>query len=125
MPASKNTNPEVVEWFETLEHPLKDAMLHVRKVILDADGRIVESIKWSAPTFAYEGNLASFQPRATKFVSLMFHRGSEIPGDHPLLEGDAALVRIMRFSDLMDVKSKHADLEAVVRAWCDWRETAS
>lgn len=94
-------------------------MLRVREVILGADSRMTESVKWSAPTFAFEGNLASFQPRSKKFVSLMFHRGSEIPGDHPRLEGDAALVRTMRFADMADVEAQRADLEAVVRAWCD------
>lgn len=93
------TNTKVDEWFQELDHPLKAEMLLVRKGILEADERIAETIKWSAPTFEYKGNLASFQPIAKKFVSIMFHRGSEIPGDHPQLEGDAALVRIMRFRE--------------------------
>lgn len=121
MPALKNENPQVVEWFSDLDHPLKEVMRQVREIIMLADARMEESIKWSAPTFAYGGNLASIQPRATKFVSLMFHRGSEIPGAHPLLEGDAALVRIMRFGDLDDVDKMRGDLEGVVRDWCDWR----
>jgi hypothetical protein len=117
----KNFNPKVDEWFQNLDHPLKEAMLLVRKVILGADERMSESIKWSAPTFEYKGNLASFQPRAKKFVSLMFHRGSEIPGDHPKLEGDAALVRTMRFVDLAEVEADRDALQVVVRAWCDSR----
>lgn len=116
-----NSNPQVDEWFQELEHPLKEAMLLTRQVILEADERISESIKWSAPTFEFKGNLASFQPKAKKFVSLMFHRGSEIPGDHPDLEGDAALVRIMRFQDAADVEEHRKALAAVVRAWYDWK----
>ena len=49
----------------------------------------------------------------------MFHRGSEIPGHHPRLKGDAALVRVMRFKDLDDLDAQGENLEAVVRAWCD------
>ena len=116
---SMNISHEVDDWFADFEHPHKDAMLRVREIILGADDRMTESVKWSAPTFSFEGNLASFQPRTKKFVSLMFHRGSEIPGEHPRLEGDAALVRVMRFDDLDDVEAKRQDLEAVVRAWCD------
>ena len=122
MGISSQRNPKVDAWFSDLEHPLKDAMMRVREIILAADSRMAESIKWSAPTFEYKGNLASFQPRAKKFVSLMFHRGSEIPGNHPSLDGDADLVRIMRFDDLKDVESKRDELEATVRAWCDSRE---
>ena len=114
-------NSQVDDWFEKYDHPLKEAMLMVRQVILDADERMSESIKWSAPTFEYEGNMASFQPRAKKFVSLMFHSGSEIPGDHPKLEGDAAQARTMRFLDVADVEMHREALRAVVKAWCDSR----
>jgi len=114
-----NKNPEVDAWFAKLDHPLRDAMMRARDVILAADDRVTECIKWSTPTFQYEGNIASFQPRAKKFVSLMFHRGSEIPGNHPQLEGDAALARVMRFADSADVDRKTSDLTAVIKAWCD------
>lgn len=120
-PSTSNTNPQVDDWFQKLEHPLKGAMLLTRRIMLEADERISESIKWSAPTFEFKGNLMSFQPRAKRFVSLMFHRGSEIPGHHPELQGDAALVRIMRLHDEADVENHRAALEAVVRAWCDWK----
>jgi hypothetical protein len=116
------TNPGVDRWFQKLDHPLKELMLLVRKMILEADDRITESIKWSAPTFEYKGNLASFQPNAKKFVSLMFHRGSEIPGKHPALVGDGALVRIMRFQDVRDAENHQESLEAIVHAWCDWKD---
>ena len=95
-------------------------MLLVRYAILEADDRMTESIKWSAPTFEYKGNLASFQPKARNFVSLMFHRGAEIPGNHPNLEGDSSLVRIMRFKDGVDVEKRRKDIQAVVKAWCEW-----
>jgi hypothetical protein len=78
-------------------------------------------MRHGAPTFEYNGNLASFRPRAKKFVSLMFHRGSEIPGDHPDLEGDAALARTMRFQDAADAEDHREALNAVVRARCDWK----
>ena len=111
-------NPEVGAWFEKLDHPLLENMLLVRRIILAADDRMTESIKWSAPPFSYRGNLASFQPRAKRFVSLMFHRGSEIPGNHSALEGDAPLVRIMRFQDKADIEAQQAALEAIGQAWC-------
>ncbi|UCG23214.1 MAG: DUF1801 domain-containing protein [Chloroflexota bacterium] len=116
-----NTSPIVDEWFQELDHPLKEEMLLVRYLILEADQRMSESIKWKAPTFEFKGNLVSFQPRAKKFVSLMFHRGSEIPGDHPVLQGDAALVRTMRLTDESDIANQREALQAVVRAWCDWK----
>jgi len=114
---------EVDNWFEDFEHPLKNVMLDVRQIILGADERITESIKWKTPTFSYEGNLVSFQSNAKRFVSLMFHTGAKIPGDHPFLEGDAAQVRTMKIADTDELAEKRAALEAVVRAWCEWRES--
>jgi hypothetical protein len=58
-------------------------------------------------------------------ISIMFHRGAEIPGDHRRLEGDGKLVRTMRFTGLDELESGRADLEAVIRAWCDWKDGAA
>lgn len=112
-------NAEVDAWFEDLDHPLRDAMLQVRRIILGSDRRITETIKWKSPTFVFNGNLASIDPRTKKHVNLMFHQGAGLPGKHPQLEGGGATVRYMRFEDLADVKAKRADLEAAIRAACD------
>jgi len=109
---------DVDDWFETSDHPLEPAMQRAREIILAADPRVTESIKWKTPTFAYKGNLASFNP-SKNVVSIMFHRGAEIPGDHPRLEGDGKLVRTMRFGSLEELEAGRADLEQAVRAWCE------
>jgi hypothetical protein len=111
---------DVDVWFSSYEHPMKDAMLEVRRIIM-ADPRITETIKWKSPTFMYEGNMASFNPRTKSHVSLMFHTGASIPGDHPRLEGGGDTARYMRFTDLDEVKKARRELEAVVAAWCDSR----
>jgi hypothetical protein len=116
-----NVNPDVDAWFAQKRPPLAEAMLRVREVILDADPRIEETIKWSTPTFMYKGNIASFNP-AKKLVSLLFHRGAKIPGDHSRLEGEGDTARVMRFADLADVEAGRADLEAVIHAWCQMRD---
>jgi hypothetical protein len=108
---------EVDAWFAERQHPLTDAMQRARQLILQADPRVSESIKWKTPTFSYKGNIVSFNP-SKRLVSLMFHRGAEIEGDFPHLEGDGRLVRVMRFTDINDVDSLHDELQAVIRAWC-------
>jgi hypothetical protein len=116
-----NENPEVAAWLDELDHPLLDVILAVRMVILDADHRITETIKWKSPTFMYEGNLASIDPKARKHVAVLFHRGAEIPGEHPLLQGEGKLARYARFADLGSVERGRAGLAAIVQAWCDAR----
>ena len=111
-----NVNPEVDAWFAEFEHPLKEAMQRVRELIL-TDERMTETIKWKSPTFMYEGNMASFNPRTKAHVSLMFHTGASIPGDHPRLEGGGETARYMKFADLADVEAAADDIAADVSAW--------
>jgi hypothetical protein len=111
------TNPVVDAWFAERRHPLEEAMQLARRLILDADERVAESVKWKTPTYSFKGNIVSFNP-SKKHVSLLFHRGAEIPGDFPLLEGDGKLVRTMRFADVGEVEEAADELQAVVRAWC-------
>lgn len=117
-----NTNPEVDAWFESYDNPMKPVVQAVREAILKADPRIEECIKWKAPTFTYKGNLASFFPKSKQHASLMFHKGAEIEGDFPNLEGDGKEARSMKFADLDDLASKSGELAAVVVAWCDQRD---
>jgi hypothetical protein len=115
-------NPEVDGWLASYENPMKPLVERVRDIVLDADDRIGETIKWSTPTFVYKGNLASFQPRAKQFVSLLFHTGASIPGDHALLEGGGDTARYARLENAADIEARRGELEAIVRAWCDARD---
>jgi hypothetical protein len=117
-------NPDVDAWLERYENPMKPLVERTRAVMLGADDRNGEVIKWSTPTFVYKGNLASFQPRAKQFVSILFHDGASIPGNHPLLEGGGEHGRYARIADEGGLEASRPELEAIVRAWCDFRDGA-
>ena len=55
---------KVNAWMDQYDNPRKDLVQAIRGVIMAADDRISEDIKWQAPTFVYKGNLASFFPKA-------------------------------------------------------------
>ena len=113
---------EVEAWFRRYDNPMKDIVLRMRDIILGADPRIGECIKWQAPTFTYRGNLASFFPKSKQHASLMFHFGAKIPGTHPRLEGSGGTGRVMKLGSVAEANAARADLERVVRAWCAWRD---
>ena len=113
-----NRNPEVDAWFEAYDNPQKEVVQAVREIILAADDRITECIKWKAPTFVFHGNIASFMPRAKQHASLMFHTGAKIPGKHAVLEGGGETARYINFHGADDVGKKRKGLEKVVAAWC-------
>jgi hypothetical protein len=112
-----NVNPQVDEFMAKIDHPLKDEMQRVREIILAADNKMTEVIKWGGPTFVYKGNLATLTPRSKRFVNLFFQTGAIIPDGHGILEGDAKEVRVARFHDMKEIEEKAEALKAVVREW--------
>jgi hypothetical protein len=115
-------SPEVDAWFDAYDNPMKDVMLHMRRLILDSDERVEESIKWKSPTFSYKGNIASFNPRSKQHASLMFHTGAGIPGDVPDLEGSGEVARYLKVTDLAQAEELGPELTAIVKAWCDMKD---
>ncbi len=115
-------NKEVEAWFGRYENPLKDVVLRMRDIVLGADRRVGECIKWQAPTFTYRGNLATFFPKSKRHASLMFHTGAVIPGKHPILVGGGDSSRVVKIGSLGEAESAKRDLERLVVAWCDHRD---
>ena len=113
---------EVDDWFAAYDNPQKELLMAIREVVLAADERISECIKWKTPTFAYKGNLFSFNPRTKKHASLLFHTGAQIEGDFPLLEGDTPVARTGKIADLAELENVTPQLQQIVVAWCDSKE---
>lgn len=121
MPVKRHAK-EVDAWFGRYENPKKDVVMRIREIVLGADPRIEETVKWQAPTFMYKGNLASFYPKSKEHASLMFHLGAKIPGTHKRLEGSGDTSRVMKIATVAEADKAKADLEKIVRAWCKWRD---
>ena len=60
------SSADVDAWFAEYENPMKPVVEEMRRIIISADSRIGECIKWQAPTFTYQGNIASFFPKSKK-----------------------------------------------------------
>lgn len=112
---------EVDAWFARYDNPMKDVVQRIREIILAADSRIDECIKWQAPTFTFEGNLASFFPKSKQHASLMFHQGAMIPGTHPRLEGSGDTSRVLKLGSVAEANAAKKDLVKLVKAWCEWK----
>ena len=117
-----NKNSKVDDYMQNLENPLKDIWEQIRDIVLSVDPRMEEDIKWGAPTFVYKGNMATFNPRAKKFVNLTFHTGAQINDPEGVLDGDAKEARVFRVESDEDLSRKQAGLEAVVRNWIQLKE---
>ena len=112
-----NKSEKVDEYLQTLDNPLLPEIKKVREIILQASDKIKEEIKWGAPSFAYKDNMATFNPRAKKFVNLTFHKGALMNDKTGLLEGDQKEARVARFYSMEDIEQKKDKLVTVVKAW--------
>jgi hypothetical protein len=111
-------NREVDEWFSSLDHPLKSTMQRVREIILGADPRIAELVKYGTVSFECANPMGSFvQVKDKRQVSLMFNAAGRLKGDFPHLEGKS--VKYLRFKNESEVNACAAELAAITRAWCD------
>jgi hypothetical protein len=114
-------NEDVEAWFAEYENPMKPILLRIRDVILGADPRIEECIKWQVPTFTFDGNLASVVPMTKQHARLIFHTGALIPGIHPRLRGTSGTGRVLELASLAEVDQARRDVERIAQAWCAWR----
>lgn len=121
----KRKTTEVDTWLDAYVNPMKLVVERIRAIVLGADPRIDECIKWQAPTFIYRGNLASFFPKSKQHASLMFHTGALIPGRHPLLVGDGDTGRVLKIGTVAEANAAKPAIERIVKAWCDARDAES
>jgi hypothetical protein len=112
-------NPEVERWFTAKKPPAEAVMRRVRELLLGADPRISEYIKYGSLLLGYEGDLVSFVQTHKKTVSLMFNNGAKIPGRFPHLEGSGPNARFMRFGDIAEVDKRAKEMRDIAVAWCD------
>jgi hypothetical protein len=99
--------------------PAEPALRRVRDVIMSADKRMAEYLKYGTIVFASGGDFASFVQHGKKTVSVMFHRGARIKGKFLHFEGSGPTARFMRFADVAEVNARAAELSKITVAWCD------
>ena len=99
--------------------PAEPILRRVRDVILKADPRLTEYLKYGTVQFAYDGDFANFVQHDKATVRLMLNRGARIPGSFPHLEGGGPSARFMRFADIKEVNQRAAELTKIAVAWCE------
>ena len=71
------TKPDVTTFIAQVDHPLKAEIAALRALILGADRRIQESIKWNAPSFAIGEHFATFKLHPRETLQIIFHTGAK------------------------------------------------
>jgi hypothetical protein len=129
--AGKAAKSEDVEAFvAALDHPRKEEIVALRRIILDADPSIGEGIKWNAPSFRTSEYFATFHLREKDGVRVILHFGAKkrdatpprdaVADPESLLEWLAADRASVRFRDLGDVEAKEAAFSSLIRQWIEY-----
>jgi len=119
--------PESVEAFvASLDHPFEPEIRAVREIVLGADPRIGEGIKWNAPSFRTSEWFATFHLRAKDGVQLILHLGAKKRDAAVAIADPASLLTWLgtdrvsvTFRDLDDVAAKRAAFFALIRQWIE------
>ena len=116
----------VQAFLAALDHPLEEAIVALRQLLLDADPAISEEVKWNAPSFRTSDHFATMHLRARDRLQLILHLGARSTRAVPpgaiadpagllkWLGPDRASVTITGEEDLAD---KRDALVAIVRQW--------
>jgi len=127
MPTKKAPTPTVDEYLATLEHPLKPEVIALRAIILGADARIAEGIKWNVPSFRTSEYFATFHLRSAEKVQIILHLGAKVRGGDSsgiqvadpaaLLDWLAKDRAAVTFRDLDEINAKRGAFEQLIRDW--------
>ena len=124
---SPDSSAAVDAFMVDLEHPCKAAIDALRRVILGADARIAEGIKWKAPSFRTGEYFATMHLRTTSGIALILHFGAKVrqlPEAGIAIDDPAGLLKwlapdraVVAFADVESVASSQSALVALIRQW--------
>lgn len=120
-------NPEVTKFLDELNHPLRDEIEQLRKIILSAKSGIEENIKWNGPNYTFNGeDRITMKIQPPKNVQLIFHRGAkvlEIPTEK-LLKDDFGILNwkgndraVATFVIMEEIVSTKESLQKIIEEW--------
>lgn len=118
---------DVDAFFAKLRHPHADAFKTLRTIILGADPRIAEGIKWNVPSFRTSDYFATLHLRTQRGVGVILHFGAKKRLDlaaRTAIRDPASLLvwladdrAVVAFADLKDVQAKAQAFSSLVRQW--------
>ena len=126
-PKTAAADGEVVAFLATLQHPARDLVAALRRLVLDADASITDGIKWNAPSFRTRDWFATTHLRMKAGIGLILHFGAKknaiadngvaIPDPGGLLDWLARDRAMILFRDLDDLAQKAPALQVLLREW--------
>ena len=124
-PSALDTTDAVDKFMAKLEHPHKDAVELIRRIMCETDAAIEEGVKWNAPSFRTKEYFATTHLKGNDGIGIVLHMGAKVR-DTPAfqLEDPQGLLKwlakdraMMNFAGIHDVKAHEEAIQAIVRQW--------
>ncbi|MCA9753429.1 MAG: DUF1801 domain-containing protein [Gemmatimonadetes bacterium] len=122
--AKRKTDSDADAFLHALKHERKEEIEAVRAIIRAADQKLVERIKWNAPSYGYDDDRITFRLHPKNVVHLVFHRGAKKRTDSFTFEDETGLLdwlagdrAVVKFDDMQDVRGKKTKLAKLVARW--------
>lgn len=120
---------EVTTFLDNLEHPLRNEIDYLRKVILSSEHELTEGIKWNGPNYSHDNeDRITIRIQPPKQLQVIFHRGAKVkkqPEDR-LLEGKYSILvwkendrAIATFKRMDDIEQNADKLREIVNQWIE------
>ncbi|WP_254639582.1 DUF1801 domain-containing protein [Cohnella sp. GbtcB17] len=132
MPKGRGSAAEMAaaDFMDKLEHPMKQEIEALHAIVHDADARLVEGIKWNAPSYSVDGqDRVTFNLQGKGMIRLVFHTGakkSDLNVRAALGEDSSSLLEwaaddraIVKLVDMDDVREKADKIGEAVRRWLE------
>ena len=120
-----NTN-EVDGFMAQLAHPHKDAIQEVRALVLSADPRVNERIKWNAPSFFIDDDFATFKLQPPSTIQLVLHTGAKVKSQlrtfsiddpHKLLKWAAGDRCVLTLTSAEHAQQMREAVASIIKQW--------
>jgi len=100
-------NKKIQEFIEKLEEDKKEIAIDLRTIVLKIAPKAKQDIKWGALVFFKdERPFCGIMPYS-KYISVIFDRGSEINDSNNILEGSGKKMKHIKIFNMENIKDKN------------------
>ncbi|MDC6366982.1 MULTISPECIES: DUF1801 domain-containing protein [Flavobacteriaceae] len=97
-------NKEIETYVNGLTDFQKGLILAIRDIVLSADERVKEDIKWSSIAFFNKKNICGFRV-AKAHITLLFMEGASLNDNHSILNGNGAKARTYKVTNASEINA--------------------
>jgi len=120
-------NLDVTKFLDEQNHPYRNEIEQLRLIILGANNKLSENIKWNGPNYSFAGeDRITMRIQPPKQVQLIFHRGAKVkeqPKDKLIREDFGILTwkgndrAIATFKNMQEIENSQTVLTKIVTEW--------